>query len=272
MFSYATCNDCDFMNAIFRSNEELAEYPLFEHQYPLTVAYINSKYTNKLRNQNAESQVRVMEKYQVRAANLQGCLLHMIARSGCKSNVAVVLAIGDTLGPHGSGLPREPKAVKKIVSCFIMAVVLAGLPKVYPAEGCNTERDVESGTDDEDSDSEENDDDDSLGQPSTSGTSAAATPLHIKPGVPQNKELDDLAGKIEPCWFQLGIRLDIEVDKLKQIQETEKNKPFEMLYHWKTTKTSHADSCATYQVLHDALCHPRVSRPDLAEMFCCQKP
>ena len=47
---------------------------------------------------------------------------------------------------------------------------------MYPAEGCNTERDVESGTDDEDSDSEENDDDDSLGQPSTSGTSAAATP------------------------------------------------------------------------------------------------
>ena len=129
MFSYATCNDCDFMNAIFRSNEELPKYPLFEHQYPLTVAYINSKYTNKLRNQNAESQVKVMEKYQVRAANLQGCLLHMIARSGCKSNVAVVLAIGDTLGPHGSGLPREPKAVKKIVSCFIMAVVLAGLPK-----------------------------------------------------------------------------------------------------------------------------------------------
>ena len=92
--------------------------------------------------------------------------------------------------------------------------------------------------------------------------------VQIKPGVPRDIELDDLADKIEPCWFQLGIRLDIEVDKLKQIQETEKNKPFEMLYHWKTTKTSRA----TYQVLHDALCHPRVSRHDLAEMFCCQKP
>lgn len=88
--------------------------------------------------------------------------------------------------------------------------------------------------------------------------------MKCKAGVPPERELDELAGKIVPVWKKLGIRLGIEFDKLDEIDELEKDKPMAMLLHWRKTKASEA----TYKELYDALCHERVGRRDLAEWFC----
>lgn len=50
-------------------------------------------------------------------------------------------------------------------------------------------------------------------------------------------------------------------------KESEKlaDKAYNMLMDWKQRE----GSAATYQVLYDALCHPRVEYKNLAEQFCC---
>ena len=78
-----------------------------------------------------------------------------------------------------------------------------------------------------------------------------------------------LANVIE-YWEKLGRRLNIEEACLKTFRkENEKcsEQAYKMLLHWKRRDASGA----TYQVLHDALCHRLVKRRDLAEEFCCHK-
>lgn len=119
------------------------DYPKFEHQYPLTVAYTKGTQSKKLKKrvlgaavapvskkQSQKQRIGKLRDYKVRAASLEGCLLKMIARSGPKHNTAVVMMINDTLEPLGACLSqRVVKAIMKIINYFIMAAVIAGLPK-----------------------------------------------------------------------------------------------------------------------------------------------
>ena len=118
------------------------DYPEFEHQHPLTVAYTKASLSNKLkksvigaaiaptsRKESWKKQMKKLKKYKVRAASLEGSLLYMIARSGSKGNVASVMAINDTLERRGALLPGLPKAMRRTIIHFVMAVVVAGLPK-----------------------------------------------------------------------------------------------------------------------------------------------
>ena len=87
----------------------------------------------------------------------------------------------------------------------------------------------------------------------------------VKQGVPSDEDLEWLSDHVER-WKVLGRRLQIEEGRLLAI-DTEHwdmdEKAYQMLRHWKIMK----GSAATYRVLHDALCHPLVSRRDLAEQL-----
>lgn len=127
--------------AVMKSTGKL-EAPRFENQSPLTVAYTFASQSERLKRsvlgaavanvsdkKSPKKRVETMKKYKVRAANLKGHLLHKIKRSGPKNNTAVVMAINDTLEPHGACLPYLAKAVRRVIAHFVMAVVVAGLPK-----------------------------------------------------------------------------------------------------------------------------------------------
>lgn len=92
----------------------------------------------------------------------------------------------------------------------------------------------------------------------------------VKDGAPEKDDLEGLAVKIVANWKELGRRLldkdndeaelyaiDLENAKLSE-------KAYKMLLKWKAAK----GSSATFQVLHDALCHSLVNRRDLAEEYC----
>ena len=107
------------------------EYPKYEHNSPLKVLYTKASQSSKLRKVPPGSAIASAEKlpkYHT-AAQLDGCLLYFIARSGCKGNVAVILAINDTLEPFGPLLQSLPQSMVKTITKFVMAVVVAGLPK-----------------------------------------------------------------------------------------------------------------------------------------------
>ena len=92
--------------------------------------------------------------------------------------------------------------------------------------------------------------------------------LLVKQGVPSEEDLDWLSYKLED-WEGLGRRLGMDDAKLAEIDDDyrkKRNKIYKMLQHWKERDGSDA----TYTVLHDVLCHPLVSRRDLAEKLCCQ--
>ena len=85
----------------------------------------------------------------------------------------------------------------------------------------------------------------------------------VKQGVPSDEDLEMLSLELEN-WKAVGRRLKIEDASLTAFdQENRKwsKKVYKMLLHWK--RKGGLD--ATYMVLHDALCHPLVSRRDLAE-------
>ena len=87
----------------------------------------------------------------------------------------------------------------------------------------------------------------------------------VKQGVPSNRDLEWLSQKLER-WKIVGRRLNIEEERLTAFDKkncTRSEKIYEMLFHWKERD----GSAATYTVLNDALCHPLVSRRDLAEEF-----
>ena len=79
-------------------------------------------------------------------------------------------------------------------------------------------------------------------------------------------ELDHLAVRIEN-WQYLAHLLGFAGDKIAVFYGDNKelrDKVYTMLITWKAREGSRA----TFQVLHDALCHPLVNRQDLAEEFC----
>lgn len=140
-FYHAIQTDKVIKAAVMRSEGKL-EAPRFENQFPLTVAYTLASQSKRLKRRvlgaavakvshklSVKKRLKIMRKYQVRAASLEGCLLYMIERSGPKNNTAVVMAINDTLEPHGACLPHLAKAVRRVIAHFVMAVVVAGLPK-----------------------------------------------------------------------------------------------------------------------------------------------
>ena len=82
-------------------------------------------------------------------------------------------------------------------------------------------------------------------------------------------ELEYLSVKIVE-WKRLARRLGFWEDEIEQfdIYNTKfTDKVYMMLMRWKVREYSDA----TYQVLHEALCHPLVNRRDLAVEFCIDK-
>ena len=91
----------------------------------------------------------------------------------------------------------------------------------------------------------------------------------VKQGVPSDEDLERLSHELEH-WEELGRRLRIKKGMLRAIGDDYKKKLkkiYEMLLHWKEKN----GSAATYEVLHNALCHPLVCHRGLAEKFCCQQ-
>ena len=79
-------------------------------------------------------------------------------------------------------------------------------------------------------------------------------------------ELELLSLKLVENWRSLARRLQFQEAEIKTFDmenEQVSEKVYMMLIKWKSREASDA----TYQVLHDALCHPSVNRRDLAYKF-----
>lgn len=129
----AVQNDPKVKDLISRGGD-LQIDPKFKRDEPLTVAYSTAACAKKLRGDVAFGATfaqtnEKLEDYEVRAVNLNGSLLSMIARSGRKDNVAVVLAIKDVCGRLGCSLPPLQGAIVRILANFVRAVIVGGLPK-----------------------------------------------------------------------------------------------------------------------------------------------
>lgn len=105
----------------------------FDPNQHLKVAFARNSKINSLKNAclHKEKKIRIsnlrkLSHLDIKAANLDGCLLSMIQQHWHKNNVSVSLAISNTLGPNKP--PRElKKAVKKVINYFLMAAINAGL-------------------------------------------------------------------------------------------------------------------------------------------------
>ena len=90
----------------------------------------------------------------------------------------------------------------------------------------------------------------------------------VKEGSPENDDLERLGNKVINVWKQLGRRLfegaEEVVDAIDKDYHNIREEAYQMLKKWKEAK----GTGATFQVLHDALCHDFVQRKDLAEEFC----
>ena len=89
----------------------------------------------------------------------------------------------------------------------------------------------------------------------------------VKEGTPSDEELETLSQLIAESWKPLGRRLGMNESRLMAFHkdnEEYSEKAYQMLLFWKRRE----GSAATYQVLHDALCHSLVNRRDLAEEIC----
>jgi len=91
----------------------------------------------------------------------------------------------------------------------------------------------------------------------------------VKPGIPDDDELHELANDVSPFWKKLGRELKVKNPKLSQLdvdhQQDSYEKAFQMLLHWRETR----DSQATYQMLYSALTSTVVGRNDLGKKYCC---
>ena len=107
-------------------------YPKYEHGKPLEVVYTTAKNQSKLKKEvfgaAVAPNIEALEKCLMRGANLNGSLLQDIARRARLKKVALVLAINDTLAPDGACWPSLEGAMTRVISHFIQAVVVAGLP------------------------------------------------------------------------------------------------------------------------------------------------
>ena len=117
--------------------ESFSIEPTFDLSKRLKVAFAKSRQDASLRNaclqiekkdKVQKSNLRMLSKYEIQAANLDGHLLSMIHQYGREDNIGVTLAINNTLQPEDP--PTElMRAVNKNISYFVMAIIQAGLRK-----------------------------------------------------------------------------------------------------------------------------------------------
>ena len=89
----------------------------------------------------------------------------------------------------------------------------------------------------------------------------------VKPGTPDDDELEELGTDIGAAWRKLGRCLKVaeaEITAIDKDNEDLVEKGFKTLLHW---KQSNAEG-ASYQILYDALNHRLVARSDLAQKYC----
>ncbi|KAL9982469.1 hypothetical protein ACROYT_G004515 [Oculina patagonica] len=144
--------------------------PKYERQTLLQVAYTKHQHPSKLIKAAVAQTQKELKNCTMRAANLDGCLLSRIANTR-QNGVGVVLAINDTLTPDADNdlPPLFTAAMKRVIIYFVQAVIIAGLPSVYPPEPDEEDGDEESGSSEDEDDDETSDDE----QPNTSGLTSS---------------------------------------------------------------------------------------------------
>lgn len=87
-------------------------------------------------------------------------------------------------------------------------------------------------------------------------------------GAPTEDELEKLSLSLGDSWEKLARRLGFKAADLTGFRHNNNDDytktPLRMLFRWKEKQ----GRGATWEVLHDALCHEFVQRTDLAEEFC----
>ncbi|PFX11429.1 hypothetical protein AWC38_SpisGene24844, partial [Stylophora pistillata] len=96
-------------------------FPMFVRGESLEVGFANSKDETKLKN-HLTIHLTAQESYRVRVANFDGCLLFRLSRKS--GRVGIVIAINDTLEPHGSLLANLQNAMRRVITHFTRAVLL----------------------------------------------------------------------------------------------------------------------------------------------------
>lgn len=90
----------------------------------------------------------------------------------------------------------------------------------------------------------------------------------VKPGIPEDNELHELADDVSPFWKKLGRELKVDDSKLAQLELAYPHNAYEsayqMLQYWKQNRVNQA----TYQILYSALTSTVVSRNDLGKKHC----
>lgn len=135
MWEQTVQSDTAVKKVIEQTQNNLKVKPTFERCANCTVVYSTSSNACKLQctpfGAALARNEKMLEGYKFRAVNLDGCLLSKLAKCGREGNTGVVLAIKEMCGEHGSCLPLEdlPDAIRMIITHFIRAVVVAGLPK-----------------------------------------------------------------------------------------------------------------------------------------------
>lgn len=125
----AVCRDRVVWKVIQSRGE--SNYPKYVPQ-PLEVVYTTAKDQSKFRKEVFGAALaqnpQALEKFLMRAANLNGCLLPDIAKRGRLKNVGLVLAINDILEPDPPLRANFEEAMRRVISHFVQAVIVAGLP------------------------------------------------------------------------------------------------------------------------------------------------
>lgn len=100
--------------------------PMYGKDEVFTTGYSDKNCYRKLKSIPSRADPSLM-KFEMKAVNLNGCLLSSLAKFGRKNNISVVLAIKDYCDKLGSLVPKLPDAIKSIITSFVQAVIVAGL-------------------------------------------------------------------------------------------------------------------------------------------------